>query len=496
MSRSDSFIDKHGLWTDEQHSQAAAIRARLAQGDIKLVRVAWPDPHGISRAKLLTVPAFLGALSNGYNINVATTTLDASGARVFGSFLRGGGMGLPEMTGSPNLTIVPDPGTFRVLPWAPDTGWILCDEHFTDGTPFHFSTRHLLKKQLRRLAERGMGCRVGLEVEWYLLRPAEEHLTAEHVGMPGRRGRALRTFPAEPGFSLHSETNFDLVQGAMSALADCYTALDLPLTSIEKEWGPGQVECTFAPDDALRAADNLILFRTATRQMARRLGYFATFMPRPALPGYYSSGWHLHQSLVARDDGRNLFAAGNESDLVSSLASHYLGGLLDHGVAATPFTTPTVNGYRRFRPNSLAPDRCTWAYDHRGVMLRVLGGYGSSATRIENRVGEPSANPYLFIASQLVSGLDGIKHQRDPGPPNEEPYSADRPRLPANLPDALAALEGDDVFRTQFGPLFMDYFLKIKRSEAGRFARWLEDNKLTAGDEPTAWEQDEYFEFF
>ncbi|HEY1152258.1 MAG TPA: glutamine synthetase, partial [Pseudolabrys sp.] len=160
MSRSHSFIDKHGLWTDAQHQQAATIRARLAQGDIKLVRVAWPDPHGISRAKLLTVPAFLGALTNGYNINVATTTLDASGARVFGSFLPGGGMGLPEMTGSPNLTIVPDPGTFRVLPWAPDIGWILCDEYFTDGKPFHFSTRHLLKKQLRRLAERGMGCRV------------------------------------------------------------------------------------------------------------------------------------------------------------------------------------------------------------------------------------------------------------------------------------------------------------------------------------------------
>ncbi len=489
------FIARHGLWNDDDWRLADEIKRRIEAENIELIRVAWADPHGASRAKTLTVPAFLGALTNGYNINVATHTLDLAGARVFGSFVRGGGMGLPEMTGSPNLTIVPDPSTFRVLPWAPRTGWILCDEYFDNGVPFHFSPRQLLKKQLKKLADRKMSPIVGLEVEWYLLKPAEDY-TNEHVGIPGVRGRAIKTRPAEPGFSLHSETNFDLIQPIVAALSDTYRKLDLPLNAIENEWGPGQVECTFSPLAALRSADNLVLFRTATRQVARRLGYFATFMTRPAIPGYYSSGWHLHQSMVDSASGKNLFTSTGGSEILAPLGMNYLGGLMHSAVAATPFSTPTVNGYRRFRQFSLAPDRCTWSFDHRGVMLRVLGGPGSAAARIENRVGEPSANPYLFILSQLVSGMDGIDNKRDPGPSNDEPYSAERPLLPKSLSEALDALGKSDIIRNALGSVFTDYFLKLKRSEAGRFARWLEENQLPYGDESTAWEQDEYFDFF
>jgi glutamine synthetase len=495
MAQTNGFIAKHGLWSDEDWRLADEIKRRVEAENIKLIRVAWADPHGASRAKTVTVPALLGALKNGYNINVATHTLDLAGARVFGSFIKGGGMGLPEMTGSPNLTIVPDPSTFRVLPWAPEIGWILCDEYFENGVPFHFSPRQLLKRQLKKLADRKMDAIVGLEVEWYLLKPAEDYI-AENLGSPGVRGRALRVHPAEPGFSLHSETNFDLIQPALSTLADTYQKLGLPLSSIENEWGPGQVECTFSPEQALRSADNLVLFRTATRQVARRLGYFATFMMRPGPMGYYSSGWHLHQSLIDKASGKNLFTSAGGDELLSPLGMNYLGGLLHSAVAATPFTTPTVNGYRRFRQNSLAPDRCTWSFDHRGVLMRVLGGPGSNAARIENRVGEPSANPYLFILSQLVSGLDGIDHKRDPGPRTEEPYAAERPLLPKSLTEALDALGKSDLMRQAMGGVFIDYFLKLKRSEAGRFTRWLEDNKLPYGDETTAWEQDEYFDIF
>jgi len=144
------FIDKHGLWSEAQKRQAAELETRLAKDEVRLIRLAWADPHGASRAKLLTVPAFLSALREGHNINVATTTLDASGARVFSSFVRGGGMGLDEMTGSPNLIAVPDPATFRVLPWEPDVGWILCDEYFTSGMPFHFSPRYRGEEALLR----------------------------------------------------------------------------------------------------------------------------------------------------------------------------------------------------------------------------------------------------------------------------------------------------------------------------------------------------------
>src|SRR5436190_14921422 len=165
-----SFIEKHGLWSEDQKRQAEELNARVRTENVQFVRLAWADPHGASRAKMVTVPAFLAALTNGYNINVATTTLDSANARTFSSFTRGGGMGLAEMTGSPNLTIVPDPSTFRLLPWAPGVAWVLCDEYFNDGTPFHFSPRHILRRQLKRLRDQGMGLVVGLEVEWYLFR--------------------------------------------------------------------------------------------------------------------------------------------------------------------------------------------------------------------------------------------------------------------------------------------------------------------------------------
>lgn len=491
------FVRKHGLWSAEQQRQADALERRVVKDKLKLIRLAWADPHGASRAKTLTIPAFIGALTNGYNINVATTTLDSAGARTFASFTRGGGMGLAEMTGSPNLTIVPDPATFRVLPWAPDIGWILCDEYFVSGVPFHFSPRQLLKKQLQRLREQGMDFVVGLEVEWYLLRLAEDHLSAENVGVPGMRGQAIKTFPIEPGYSYHSESNMDLMQGAISALAETYEKLGLPLRSIENEWGPGQIECTFAPRPALQAADNMVLFRTATRQVCRRMGLFATFMARPALKGYYSSGWHLHQSVVDAKNGRNLFMPSAEGALLSPMGKNFLGGLMKYAIPATPFATPTVNGYRRFRANSLAPDRATWGHDHRGVMIRVLGGANDPATRLENRVGEPAANPYLFMLSQIAAGLDGVAHKLAPGAPDDEPYAANRTPLPKSLLEALDALEKDAMFRAQLGDVFIDYFLKLKRNEAGRFTRYLESMGLKSpGDDSTEWEQSEYFDFF
>ncbi|MDX1485635.1 MAG: glutamine synthetase family protein [Alphaproteobacteria bacterium] len=502
MTQEPGFISDFGLWTDDQWRQAGELERRLAKEKLALIRMAWTDSHGCSRAKAVTTPAFLGSLRAGYNINVATTTLDSANARTFSSFTRGGGMGLDEMTGSPNIRIVPDPDTFRVLPWAPGVGWVLCDEYFNTGAPYHFSPRHLLRRQLGRLGEQGWDCMVGLEVEWYLLKLAEE-LGEAHQSIPGFRGRPLATLPVEPGYSYHSESNMDLMQPVLSALADAFEALGLSLRSMENEWGPGQVECTFDAKEALKAADDLLLFRTATKQICRRMGYTATFMCRPALKGYYSSGWHLHQSLVERRTGRNLFApegdrAAGDGPL-SDLGMNYLGGLMEHGVASTAFTTPTVNGYRRFRPNSLAPDRVCWAYDHRGAMLRVLGSKGDPAARIENRVGEPAANPYLYIASQVAAGLDGIETTADPGPENDEPYAAECAMLPASLEAALDALEQASLYRTQFGEVFMEYYLKLKRNELGRFLAYLDEQGSTLaelGEDVTAWEQNEYFDFF
>jgi glutamine synthetase len=216
-------------------------------------------------------------------------------------------------------------------------------------------------------------------------------------------------------------------------------------------------------------------------------------MCRPKLPNVFSSGWHLHQSLIERKRGSNAFA-GDERDGLSATGLHYLGGLLTHTQAAAAFTTPTINGYKRYRPYSLAPDRAIWARDNRGVMIRVLGQPGDPATHLENRVGEPAANPYLYMASQIHAGLDGIARRRDPGPSADTPYETNAPALPKDLGQALAALRANDVFAKAFGPGFVDYYARIKEAELARFTD--ESAPTTDPAEVTDWEQNEYFDLF
>lgn len=496
MTAPDGFIARHGLWTDDQSRQAAEVLQRVDREGLHLVRLAWSDSHGHARAKALTPAALRAAFVNGHNINVATWTLDAAGGRVFSSFVAGGGLGMAEMTGSPNLVAVPDPASFRVLPWAPGVGWILCDAYFGNGRPFPFSARQLLRAQLETLAARGLTAVVGLEIEWYLLRLLEERLAEDNIATGGRRARPLAAMPPEPGFSYHSESNMDLMQPMLSRLAENFAALDLDLRSIENEWGAGQVECTFAPKPALRAADDVILFRTAARQLCRRHGHMASFMTAPGRRGMYPSGWHLHLSLVDASSGVNVMIPDAAADLMSPRGRAFVAGLLEHAQAGTVFAAPTVNGYARFRANSLAPDRATWGYDHRGTMLRVLGGPGDPATRVENRAGEPMANPYLFIAAQIAAGLDGMAREAEPWEPDSDPYAADRPMLPTSLKDALAAMQGSALFRDAFGDTFIDYYAKLKQAELARFQDFLAEAGIATPEGVTEWEVNEYMDFF
>jgi glutamine synthetase len=183
--------------------------------------------------------------------------------------------------------------------------------------------------------------------------------------------------------------------------------------------------------------------------------------------------------------------------VLSPLGLAYLAGILRYAAAGTVFATPTVNGYRRFRINSLAPDRAGWGYDNRGAMIRVLGGPRDPATRLENRMGEPAANPYLYILSQLIAGSAGIAAKLEPPPADDAPYAAERPALPRSLPEALDALDKEPLFRRELGDIFVDYFIALKRSEWARFERAArEANTSLPTDEPTAWEENEYFDFF
>lgn len=287
------------------------------------------------------------------------------------------------------------------------------------------------------------------------------------------------------GFQYLTESRGDEIADLLRALRDHLLDLGLPLSTIEDEWGPGQVEFTFEPQEALVAADNALLFRNAIKQICRRLGYHVTFMARPAIENLFGTGWHVHESLRALGGRGNAFTdpAGNER--LTTLGTHWLGGLLEHALPACVFTTPTITGYKRYRPDSFAPDRVTWAVENRAAMFRIIGKPGEPSCHIENRVGDPAANPYLYLASQVASGIDGLKRNLDPGDPTEEPYTSQEPHLPASLMDAVDLLDRDDFFRQAFGQIFVDYIVQMKRFEIGRFLEYVTD-----------WEQREYFEMY
>ena len=247
----------------------------------------------------------------------------------------------------------------------------------------------------------------------------------------------------------------------------------------------------------LEAADAMLLFRTAVKQICKRHGYIATFMCRPQLPGFFSSGWHLHQSIKCLETGENLLNPKDGEGVISEIGKHYIGGLLKHARAASVFTTPTVNGYKRLKPNSLAPDRAGWGDDNRGTMIRVISSPGEGNTRFENRIGEPAANPYLYLASQVMAGLKAFKHNVIQGSPSREAYNEDREPLPRNLMEAVEALKNDSLYSSKMGELFINYIVRMKENEYTRYERFVQNHNIeNPNDIVTEWEQKEYFEIF
>ena len=332
------------------------------------------------------------------------------------------------------------------------------------------------------LAARGYDFVSGFECEFHVFRLDDPKMGPEHGTQPATPPEVSLLWH---GFNYLTELRQDEMEGPLALIRQALVALGLPLRSVEVEFGPSQCEVTFHPGSGLETPDLVALFRSAVKQVCRRNGYHATFMCKPGLPNVFSSGWHLHQSIVARDGGANAFVPQSDQEPLSSLGQHYLAGLIEHAVPASAFSTPTINGYKRFRPHTLAPDRIAWGRDNKGAMLRVLGRPGDPGTRIENRVGDPAANPYLYLATQIICGLDGIDRSLKLPPATDTPYEANSPLLPASLIESVAALKRSDFFRKALGDLVIDWFVTIKEAEISRFL-----------SEVTDWEHREYFEIF
>lgn len=474
---SSTFIRTHELWTEQQHEQAERIAAQVEELGLRQIRISWSDQHGILRGKTLEAGHFLSVLRNGKDFQTATLIFDTTNNPVVPPF-GADGFGDPRLTGLPDGVLVPDPSTFRLLPWLDRTGWILSNLHYRTGELVPFDTRGILATQLERLAADGYSFVAGIELEFYLTRLEDPRLAFESSGYPPDPPQVSAV---SHGFQYLTENHGDEICGILDVFRDNIVELGLPLATVEDEWGPGQCEVTFEPMPGMAAADSAVLLRGAIKQLARRHGYHATFMARPALPNVFSSGWHLHQSLAGAETD-NAFAC---DEGLSEVGRRFMAGLLEHAGACSVLTTPTVNGYKRYRPDSFAPNKITWAEENRGALVRVAGGRGDASTHLENRVGEPAANPYLYLASQVASGRDGLRHKLDPGPSADEPYLSDAPALPATLEHAVGHFTGSAMLRAELGDPFVDYLTTIKRHEVARFHAAVTD-----------WEQREYFEVY
>ena len=475
-----SFAERHELWTPAQQEMASDIDDRLKSGGLDVVRFSFPDQHGLLRGKTIVAEQAAKAMRDGVAIPTSLIAKDTAHRTVFPLFSQGGGFGMSEMQGASDMLLIADPATFRVLPWLPKTGWMLCDAYFPDGRPVPFATRALFKRAVQSLDAAGFDFIAGLEIEFHVFRLLDPRLGPADAGQPGEPPQIELL---SKGYQYLTEIRFDQIEPVAEILRKHIVDLGLPLRSLEIEYGPSQFEFTFLPLEGVAAADAMVLFRNAVKQLCRRHGYHATFMCRPRIPDVMSSGWHLHQSLRHRSDQSNAFAGQN--DALSRVGRHFLGGLLAHAKASTAFATPTVNGYKRYRPYSLAPDRVGWGADNRGALIRVVAGADPGSARIENRIGEPAANPYLYLGSQIYAGLDGMTRELDPGPSTSAPYEAQGELLPRTLAEALECLRNDEILCQAFGQPFVDYFCKIKQAEIARFNL-----------EVTDWEHREYFELF
>jgi glutamine synthetase len=488
-----SFAEACGIHDVPRASACERVLQRIADERIQRVRIAWCDLHGVLRGKTLMPRAVPDALHQGLGIVSTLMLKDTSDRTAYKVFEPGLSVELPGFGQANNLLLLPDPASFRVLPWAPDTGWMQAQPWFDDATAVALDTRRVLQAALAELSRAGYALRCGLEVEFHIYRIDDERLDPRQAAWPGEPP-ALSMI--HPGYNLLTENWADMADAPLAIVQHTAQGLNLPLRSLEIELGPSQVEAVFDATDALTAADQMVLFRNGVRQALRRVGYHASFVCLPPFPNVMASGWHLHQSLVDARSGANAMArdtpaAGaaptDAAFTLSDVGEHYLAGLLEHAGAMAVLGTPTINGFGRYRPNALAPQAVLWGRDNRGAMLRVLGRCGDAATRIENRIGEPSANPYLYIAAQVHAGLDGLKRKLRAGPATDAPYAGGAALLPTSIGAALQALAGDAAFVRSFGAAFIDCFARIKRAELARH---------DAAADKEEWQRREYFSRF
>jgi glutamine synthetase len=430
-----------------------ASLADLEARGVRTVRMTYPDLHGISRGKDYPLEHFRHVAAEGGAFCEAIMTVDLRHTVTAG----------PEH-GFQDILARPDMDTLVPVPWRPHMSWCIADLLRMNGDPYEVDPRGALRRAIAAYADLGLAPVVGPELEFYLCAPDADAPNGyrryvdndSHVYTVGE--------VADP-------------RGVLSTMLDACVDMKLGPIAANHEFGRSQFEINLHHADALTATDRAFLFKTVVKDLAAREGLLATFIGKPWNDDE-GSGFHLHISLRDRDGN----AALNDPDGpegLSQLGHHFIAGLLEHAPALMAFFNPTTNAYRRIKPDALVPTLVSWGHDNRFTMARVPRERGS-ACRVELRVGDGAANPYLAVASALFAGLDGIRRELEPPPPVEgliyELAEAETMTpLPATFDEALAALEADDHLREAMGEELVRIFRINKDAELARARAWTTD---------------------
>lgn len=421
--------------------------------DVRLIRFLYCDNGGIIRGKLSHIDNLANRMRGGIGLTVAMQAFNMLDHLI--SFSGMGPVG--------EVRLIPDPETFKILPFAPRSASLLCDLLDLDGQPWGACPRTFLKKMVARAADLNIVIRTAFENEFILCREVDGKL-----------------IPADQALCF-STSGMHQSASVIDDMVSAFEAMCIPIDAYYPEYGPGQHELTMKHADALVAADQQIYYRETVRSVAYNHGLFASFAPKP-FPDKPGSGCHIHNSLWDPSGKTNLLWDEHDPSHLSQLGHHFVAGILEHLPALVALTCPTFNSYRRLKPHMWASAFTTWGMDNRESAVRLASpfwGQEAKSFNFELKSSDCSNNPYLALGGLIAAGLDGINRKLDPGEPTlfdpgdlseKELKKRGIRRLPTSLAEAADNLEKDEVLMEALGDVLAQSYLAVKRSEFEAFA--------------------------
>jgi glutamine synthetase len=407
-----------------------------------------PDMNGMMRGKIVPREEFIATLDDD-GLRVAETALLLSVTGEADYYSR------TASEIDSDMVLKPDPTTVRVVPWYDEpTAQIICDAIDKTGDLIPFAPRTVLHKVLAAYEARGLMPIVAPELEFYLV----ERNTDPDYPLTVPSGISGRREAGRQAYGIEAANEYD---PAVNRIYSYCEQTGIMVGTMAHEAGPAQLEINFRHGNPMSLADQVFIFKRVVRKAALKENMYATFMAQPheVEPG---SAMHIHQSVLRRDTGENIFAFENGED--SPLLGHYIAGLQVYAAQAAALFCPNVNSFRRMRTESDAPINLHWGRDNRTCGLRIPDS-PPAARRVENRVGGADANPYLAFAATLACGLLGMVQELSP----DASVSSDAKELsyglPRYLPDALETLDGCHEIRALLGDRFVNAFLEVKTLE-------------------------------